>query len=333
MTDTAGTVASMLEVARVLQGQRGKFRRGIRFAWWPGHSTGRYAGSAWYADRFWSDLDRNCVAYTNFDIVGVRGSRIGLVEAGGWPGLAEYSARFARTLKVKIASEAAPAIFRPARDSDSSFQGLGIPEFHVGVPGPPKGHPDLEAGGNLKYWHTRDDKLDKLDFKALTLDAQYRAAIIADLATMAVLPHQVAPIAQGFVKVLDGLGGVAGDRFDLSSVKAAASTLATVAARFDSAARPTRPEAVAAFNRVLVHVTHALNSALYSGAGRFDQDPAAPMPVLPALAGVRDLVRLDPKSDAYGFLETQLIRSRNMVEAVLRETADELQAVLVSGPR
>jgi hypothetical protein len=236
-------------------------------------------------------------------------------------------------LKVKMASEAAPAIFRPARDSDSSFQGLGIPEFYVGVPGPPKGHPDLEAGGNLKYWHTRDDKLDKIDFKALTLDAQYRAAIIADLATMAVLPHQIAPVAQGFVKVLDGLGGAAGDRFDLSSVRAAASTLATVAARFDSAARPTRPESVAAFNRVLVHVTHALNSALYSGAGRFDQDPAAPMPMLPSLAGVRDLARLDPKSDAYGFLETQLIRSRNMVEAVLREAADELQAVLASGAR
>jgi hypothetical protein len=330
ITDTAGTVASMLEMARVLQGQRARFRRGVRFAWWPGHSTGRYAGSSWYADRFWSDLDRNCIAYMNFDIVGVRGARTDAVEAGGWPGMAEYSARFARTFKVKLAAETIPSPFRPGRDSDSSFQGLGIPEFHVGVPGPPKGHPDLESGGTLKYWHTRDDKLDKIDFKALTLDAQYRVAIIADLATLAVVPHQVAPIAQGYVKALDALAGAAGDRFDLSSVRAAANALAAVATRLDGAARPTRPDGVAALNRALVHVTHALNGALYSGAGRFDQDPAAPMPILPQLARVRDLARLEVKSDEYGFLETELIRGRNLVESVLREAAEELQAALAT---
>jgi len=332
-TDSSGAVASLLEMARVLQGQRAKFRRGVRFAWWPGHSTGRYAGSAWYADRFWIDLDRNCVAYMNADIVGVRGSRVAAVEAGGWPGLAEYSARFARSFKVKLVSDAPAALFRPARDSDSSFQGLGIPEFHVGVPGPAKGHPDLEAGGNLKYWHTREDKLDKLDFKALALDAQYRAAIVADMAATAVLPHQIAPIAQGYVKALDALAAAAGDRLDLSSARAAANALAVVAAKLDGTARPARPDAAASLNRVLVHVTHALNAVLYSSAGRFDQDPAAPVPILPALARAGELARLDPKSDAFGFLEAELIRGRNLVEAALHEATDEVQTALASGGR
>jgi hypothetical protein len=334
ITDTAGTVASMLEMARVLQGQRAKFKRGVRFAWWPGHSTGRYAGSAWYTDRFWGDLDRNCVAYTNFDIVGVRGSRIDSIEAGGWPGLADYTTRFARTQKARLVADPPPPVpFRPGRDSDSSFQGIGIPEFHVGVPGPPKGHPDLEAGGRLKYWHTRDDKLDKLDFKALTQDAQYRAALLADMATLAVLPHQIAPIAQGYLRALDSLAGTAGDRFDLSPARTAASALAAAAGKVDGAPRPTRPETVAALNRLLVHVTHSLNAALYAGAGRFDQDPAVPMPILPALARVRELARLDPKSDEYGFLETELIRGRNLVESVLREATDEIQSYLAAGGR
>jgi N-acetylated-alpha-linked acidic dipeptidase len=333
VTDTAGTVASLLEIARVLQGQRAKFRRGIRFAWWPGHSTGRYAGSTWYVDHFWSDLDRNCVAYTNADIIGVRGSRLDAVEAGGWPGLAEYSTRFARTLKAKLLPAAQDGLFRPGRDSDSSFQGLGIPEFFVRVPGPPRGHADLEAGGRLKYWHTKDDKLDKLDFKVLTLDAQHRAAQIAELATLAVLPHQIGPVAQSYVKALDALAGVAGDRFDLSSTRAAAAGLASVAARLDAAPRPSRPESVTALNRLLVHVTHALNAALYSGAGRFNQDPAAPMPILPALAGLRTLAKLDPKSDDFGFLESELIRGRNMIDAVLREATDEVQAYLTTAGR
>ena len=28
-----------------------------KIAWWPGHSTGRYAGSTWFADAFALDLD------------------------------------------------------------------------------------------------------------------------------------------------------------------------------------------------------------------------------------------------------------------------------------
>src|SRR5204863_4942553 len=41
MTDTAGTVAASLEIAHVLQQHRSHLARGVRFAWWPGHSFGR----------------------------------------------------------------------------------------------------------------------------------------------------------------------------------------------------------------------------------------------------------------------------------------------------
>ncbi|MGH9803712.1 MAG: M28 family peptidase, partial [Candidatus Acidiferrales bacterium] len=67
MTDTASTDASILEMARILYTHQNWLRRGVRFLWWTGHSTGRYAGSTWYADNFWSDLDKNCVAYMNLD--------------------------------------------------------------------------------------------------------------------------------------------------------------------------------------------------------------------------------------------------------------------------
>ena len=44
----------------------------VRIAWWPGHSTGRYAGSTWFADAFAIDLDENCVAQINCDSPGCR---------------------------------------------------------------------------------------------------------------------------------------------------------------------------------------------------------------------------------------------------------------------
>jgi hypothetical protein len=78
------------------------------------------------------------------------------------------------------------------------------------------------------------------------------------------------------------------------------------------------------FNTIVVRLTHELNATLYTRAGRFDQDPAAAMPVLPLLARVKDLASLSKDSDEYGFLETELIRGQNAVDATLRHALDEI---------
>ena len=332
MTDTAGTNASILEMARVLQQRQGTLERSVRFAWWPGHSFGRYAGSTWYVDRFWSDLDQHCVAYTNLDGAGRRGSRMDLVSAGGWPGIAEFSRTFARTLTGKTPETSQrPGLFRPGRDSDSTFQGLGIPEFSIGVPGPPRGHADVEPGGRIRYWHTADDTLDKIDPAALLLDTQYRVAQLLELATMKQLPLKIAPIATAFAGAIDELAAVAGARFDLTPARRAAAALVDSGGRLDSAAPAADARSIAARNEVLVRLTHRLNSVLYTKAGRFDQDPAASVPILPLLARARDLPTLEGGSDEYGFLETELLRGRNAVEAVLRESAQEIDRFLSGG--
>jgi len=327
MTDTAGSVASILEMARVLQQHKNSLLRTIRFAWWPGHSFGRYPGSTWYADRFWADLDEHGVAYTNLDGPGRRGSRIEEVAAGGWPGIGEYSREFAQRLSGKPVA-AAERIFRPGRDSDSSFQGIGMPEFFIGVPGPGRGHPDVQPSGRIDYWHTDRDTLDKLDMKALALDTRYRVSQLYDLATMPVLPHRIAPIAMSYVRAIDQLAAVAGTAFDLSATRSLAERLTEAAARLDMLPRPADPAQITSFNRLLVRLTHRLNSTLYTRAGRFDQDPAAPVPVLPLLARIRELVKLKPDSDEFGFLETELVRGRNAVGAALREATWEIEAYL-----
>jgi N-acetylated-alpha-linked acidic dipeptidase len=333
MTDTGGSDASILEMARVLQTQQSKLERSVRFAWWPGHSFGRYAGSTWYVDRFWSDLDKHCVAYTNLDGPGRRGSQMDKVSAGGWPGIAEFSREFAKTLTSKApeSSGGRGGIFRPTRDSDSSFQGLGIPEFFIGVPGPPRGHPDLEEGGRISYWHTEKDTLEKLDPKALELDTRYRVAQLYSIATMADLPLKIAPIVTSFQQALDDIATAAGASLDLKSTQSAASTLLQAANRLDAAPRPTDERGRAMFNQLLTRLTHQLNSRLYTKAGRFDQDPAGNVPVLPLLARARELPKLARDSDAYGFLETELLRGRNAVESTLTEAADQIGAHVAAG--
>lgn len=327
MTDTGGTVASILEMARVLHGA-GPLVRGVRFAWWPGHSFGRYAGSGWYVDRFWADLDRHVVAYTNLDGAGRRGSRTGAIAAGGWPGIREFSREFARTALGQEPLPLPDRLFRPGRDSDSAFQGLGIPEFFVGVPGPPPGHPDVEPWGRIRYWHTKDDTRDKLDLEALTLDTRYRVAQIHALATAPVAPLRIAPVAASYVRALEELAAAAGGRFDLGPARAAAARLQELAARLDALPVPEDEAAQAARDRLLTNLTHRLNSTLYTRAGRFDQDPAAELPILPLLAPVRELARTKPDTDEAGFLETALVRGRNAVAATLEEAAATIERVL-----
>jgi hypothetical protein len=330
MTDTAGSVASILDMARVLQRHAGDLERGVRFAWWTGHSFGRYAGSGWYVDRFWADLDRHCVAHTNLDGPGRRGSRLDAVSAGGWPGLAEYARESAPRLTGKTAAggRGGSRVFRPGRDSDSAFQGLGIPFFSIGVPGPGDGDPDVDAAGRIVYWHTPEDTIDKFDWKALELDTRYRVAQLYDLATARVLPHRLAPIAASYAAVLKDLVAAAGTVFDLSATVKLAASLEEAAGRFDRAPRPTGDAATAEFNRLVVQLTHELNSTLYTSSGRFDQDPAAELAVLPLLARVKDLPTLARDGDESGFLETRLLRGRNEVEARLRDATEAIDRYL-----
>ena len=332
MTDTGGSDASILEMARVLQRHAGELTRGVRFAWWTGHSFGRYAGSGWYVDRFWTDLDAHAVAYTNLDGPGRRRSRVDAVAATAWPGLIEYARESAARIsgKTPIAPRDATRMFRPGRDSDSAFQGLGVPFFSVGVPGPDRSSGDVDDTGRVVYWHTAQDTLDKIDPKVLELDTQYRVAQLYDLATVRVLPHRLEPIAAAYVAAINDLNGAAKGAFDLAGTTKLAAALRDAAARFDAAAKPTADADATRFNAFVVRLTHQLNSTLYTKSGRFDQDPAADLPILPQLARAKELATLPRDGDAFGFLETELLRGRNQVDATLRDAAAAIDRYLTS---
>jgi hypothetical protein len=79
--DNASANATMLEVGRILSEHRGEMRRGLRLAFWSGHSHARYGASAWYADNFWADLHDHCVCHVNAESTGGIGAD-NLADAG-----------------------------------------------------------------------------------------------------------------------------------------------------------------------------------------------------------------------------------------------------------
>ena len=68
--DNGTANAAQLEVARLVALHRDDLKRNFRIVHYSGHSHGRYAGSAWYADNFWEELHANCVININADSLG-----------------------------------------------------------------------------------------------------------------------------------------------------------------------------------------------------------------------------------------------------------------------
>ena len=307
-TDNATGNVACLELARVLQ-QQGKLRRGVRIAWWVGHSTGRYSGSSWYADHHWAELNDHCVAYINIDSPGSLGATdYSLVSA-----VPETTTLV--TEAVQTVTGQTPEIERPMRAGDQSFWGVGIPSLFMLLSNRPEGQRAAVGGCGMGWWwHAEEDLVDKAEKEVLVKDAKIYAHALARLLQEDILPLNVkAQIEElkGFVADLDA---AAGEHFALSDVIQALDTLRGDAAIIESLA----PEAA---NEVIRELTHRLTVVSFTSGDRFDHDPAIPTPPVPALDPVKRLTGLDPESDAYGFLKTRLVRSKNEVLYQLKEAS------------
>ena len=123
--DNATGDATLMELARVLWQGRRDLTRSVKLAWWPGHSTGRYAGSTWFTDAFALDIDRNCLAQINCDSPGCR-----------WA--TSYHQTRAFTESAALAADAIRDVvpdadiktMRPPQAGDYSFNNIGLPSFY-----------------------------------------------------------------------------------------------------------------------------------------------------------------------------------------------------------
>ena len=68
--DNGAANATAIEAARVLASKREYWQRGLRLAFWAGHSHGKFAGSSWYADHHFEELEKNCIGHIYADSTG-----------------------------------------------------------------------------------------------------------------------------------------------------------------------------------------------------------------------------------------------------------------------
>lgn len=328
VTDNATGDVCLLEMARVLARHRTGLRRSVRFAWWPGHSVGRYSGSTWYADHYWEDLRYNCLGYLNIDSPGIRGAAV-------WDcryNMGEVEQLVARAVREVTGQEA--NVRRPFKAGDQSFWGIGLPSLGA-FRMLPADHPDratVGGSGGGWWWHTPEDTLDKADVGVLADDTRLYLRLVAELVVPRVLPFEFVTVADDFARVLSELQERAGAHLDLSVALERARRFRELAARLET----TRQELAGSegdgrvdrLNRGLMGLSRILNPVLYTVSGDFDQDPALQLPMLPGLRRAQELPELDPAGDEYRFLMTRLVRERNRVNDCLRRALTEIERLL-----
>jgi hypothetical protein len=317
--DNGTANVTQLEVARLLAERRDDLRRGIRLAFWSGHSHGRYASSTWYADSHWHELHEHCVCHVNVDSVGAKGASV-LAEA---PTMAETFA-FGQEIMADVTGSDLE-YKRISRSSDQSFWGHGVPTLFASLSEQARDDSETGAamaqllgagtrGGGLGWWwHTTEDTLDKIDPDNLVRDVQVYVETLWRLCTLPRLPFDYAAAADEMAQTLQKYHEAAGGRLDLQRTRSLARELGEelrggVLDRLDDARA----------NRLMIDLGHLLIPVNYTKSGPFEHDLALGTQPLPGLAEAVQLGQLGPDTSESRFLRTRLERERDRVEHALR---------------
>lgn len=312
--DNATGDATMLEIARVLWANRDKLKRSVRICWWPGHSTGRYAGSTWFSDAFALDLEENAVAQVNCDSPGCR-------WASEFINLCRMSET--ETFLADVIEEVAGKAIegeRPHRAGDYSFNNIGISSYLMLSSTMPdvlreeKGYYTVGGCGGNIAWHTENDTLEIADKDILLRDIKVYLLAVLRNANATILPFDWRATTKEFTETIDAYQAKAGDRFDLSASKKAVAELSSVLEDFyaDVEAGKIAPKVA---NQVIQDLARILVPINFTRVPRFHHDPALTIPALPSIAVAAEL---DSHADTLGFAKTQLVRGQNQLISALR---------------
>lgn len=331
--DNGTANATAIECARLLAGRRGELKRGIRVAFWSGHSQGKFCGSSWYADTHYEELEKRCVAHVNIDSTGGKGAVI-IDEAPVMPQ--------SRALAAEVIREQTGEEFlghRIGHFADQSFFGVGLTSvFGTFSEQDPAGAgdslsfkhgPTRRASGLGWWWHTEYDTIDKIDPGLLERDTRVYAGVLWRLLTDAALPFDFTESVGELGKDAAALGEALGERFDFTALEGRIGRLSRLCDRFQARLRAlTEPESEQAqrANETAGKLAQCLVRIQFHGGDVYDFELGGSMASIPSLAAGILLAQAEADSEEYHMLETRLTRGCNRVMHYLAEAIALLEA-------
>ncbi|MEM6283488.1 MAG: M28 family metallopeptidase [Chloroflexota bacterium] len=326
--DNAVGDATLLELARIFHNNQSQLARSVRFAWWPGHSTGRYAGSTWFADYFGLDLARDCVAQVDIDSPGCRWA----TEYRDISWMKETEAFCQETIKDVTGLDSHGE--RPHQAGDYSFNNIGISSFFMLLSTMPKSkaeemdyYPVGGCGANIA-WHTENDTIEIADKDNLMRDLRVYTATIQRVLNNPIHPFDFRALAGEFKETLDDYSSAAGDDANFKPAYDALGelneALSDLYAMSDSLkAKSVTDGAVQAYNDAILEMGRLLVQINYTREGMFRTEPAVKIPPLPDIAPAKDL----PNAEGHmkNVIKTHVMRGVNRVAWAFESAASAAQ--------
>lgn len=311
VTDNGVANAAMMEMARVFKENQGSLERSVVFAWWSGHSDGRYSGSTWYYDHHWHELKEDCVAHLNMDICGCKGSDL----VGFNTSMLEGEA-FAREFLREFNDEEPISPIPMARFADQTFWGADVP-FAI--------MPKFSKKDKIIFywWHTKEDTFDKVDEAIVLRDAKVIAKLAASFANIERLPADMS----GFVDIMDmrlhEIEKELSHDFDLSPVFPEVRGLKETIIKFENALKD-REET----DEAIIKVAGEMVRITYTASSQYHQDPATEGPMFPALSMAMGLTPENTSADYYLAVQTRFVRQRNRLTGQIRQILKDCENMM-----
>ncbi|MFB9951936.1 M28 family peptidase [Rhizobium puerariae] len=312
--DNGSANALMLEAARILAQVRGQWKRALRLCFWSGHSHGRYAGSTWYADNRFEEMERRCIANVNLDSVGGVGATMlentrSDLSTGSLAddAILEITGQRRRGLPIQ-------------RNCDMSFWGVGIPAMFglLSEQAPENIDFDIPCGW---WWHTPDDLIDKISPDFMARDTKIVARVLWRLLAEERLPLRFKGYLDIIGRTLTALTPAHRQDLDLEPVLLKLSALESLLLEFESST-----ETGSAHDDTAIKLSRVFTNLEKVGGDRFShglvqaapvvQDEASTWPVL----GPFHLANMTPSEEKdWYFILQSAYRSRNRINAALAE--------------
>jgi len=325
VTDNSTGNAIVLEIAKVLSKAKEKFKREVILAFWDGHEIGEAAGSGWFVDNYWSELNERGLVYLNIDGCGMKGTS----------DFVSYSSpetyRFLEEVEKDILGKKSKKKL-PLKIGDNSFLGIGIPYIFTFTTYTPE---ELEKLGNAIFgwwYHSEEDTLERLDEDILKLQAELYLEYTMRLLNKPIIPLDYDTFADHIIQDIKEIQKEFKDIPRNDKLKIILRKVETFKNQIKAFHKVTekysekKPEEfsekekkdIKRINKILLSLGRNLNPAFRSATGKYSHDPygysilAKPLPRVYNV--LTKLNQFESNSFEHNCLITQLLREYNYLE-------------------
>lgn len=318
--DNGTANAAQMEMARLAALHREELRRNFRIVHYSGHSHGRYAGSAWYADNFWEELHASCAVNINADSLGGRNA-MDIVHSIIMPETKDLAVEIVR----RQTGENFEGV-RCGRLGDQSFWNVGVSSAFASFSRQKKKlMPDGQMGferGNAElgsWWHTPKDLPEYIDKDNLLRDGRIFAEYVMTFLTEPVLPLNFRRTAADISEKLEDWKRLSGEELDLSSSIEKARKLEELCESFYKAKMPDDLR-----NKVILKLGRILVPLGFTRGDIYSNEPARAIDVIPSLSLIKELVKPETAPEMKMSMKVELRRKMNYVNDSLNRAAELL---------